>query len=88
MRVELVTTPIDVAAALSDCTAPECGAVTLFLGVVRCRHEGHAVDYLDYEAYPALALKTMHAIASRAAERWPLPRRSPFLCSLHEREWH
>ncbi len=70
--VELVRDPIDVSAMLAECSAPEAGAVSLFLGTVRNHHQGHAVEYLEYEAYEALARKCLETVAEAARSRWNL----------------
>ena len=58
-------------AAAASADGEGCGAVTMFAGLVRAHHQGKAVRYLEYEAYPALALKTFAQIADEAAEEWP-----------------
>ena len=68
--VELVTEPIDVSALLARVRTDACGAVAAFLGVVREQHEGRRVRGLSYEAYPAMAIEQMRAIAKEATERW------------------
>ena len=47
------------------------GAVVAFLGLVRNRNVGRRVQYLEYEAYEPLALKTFDGIAREAGRRWP-----------------
>ncbi|MYD73878.1 MAG: molybdopterin converting factor [Chloroflexi bacterium] len=48
----------------------EAGAVSLFMGVVRDNNLGRDVDYLEYDAYPAMATKVMRQIAGEIRERW------------------
>ena len=48
-----------------------CGALASFLGVVRATHQGRAVQYLDYEAFDALAVRTFEQIRDEARTRWP-----------------
>lgn len=48
-----------------------CGAVTLFLGLVRATHQGRAVDFLEYEAFAPLAIATFSQIQAEVAEHWP-----------------
>jgi molybdopterin synthase catalytic subunit len=48
-----------------------CGALACFLGVVRGRHQGKAVRYLEYEAFDALALKVFEQIDAEICEQWP-----------------
>ena len=47
--------PLDVAALHDLVLRPEAGAVSVFSGVVRNNNLGREVDYLEYEAYPAMA---------------------------------
>jgi len=47
------------------------GAVVTFLGLVRNHNQGRRVQYLDYEAYAPLALKTFARIADETRGRWP-----------------
>jgi molybdopterin synthase catalytic subunit len=47
------------------------GAVVTFLGLVRNHNAGRRVQYLEYEAYEPLALKTFVRIAGEIEARWP-----------------
>src|SRR5262245_52514066 len=47
------------------------GAIVTFLGLARNHNQGRRVNYLDYEAYAPLALKTFERIAGETRERWP-----------------
>jgi MoaE-MoaD fusion protein len=47
------------------------GAVLVFVGLVRNQHAGRQVDYLTYEAYEPLALRSFTLIADEVAERMP-----------------
>src|SRR6185436_12884351 len=47
------------------------GAVVAFLGLVRNHNAGRRVQYLEYEAYEPLALKTFERIADEVGHRWP-----------------
>lgn len=70
--VRLTTDPISVDDCLAAVRRPDCGAVVLFLGTVRDQTGGQPVDRLDYQAYPALALKEMIRLAEEARTRWEL----------------
>ena len=50
--------------------SPQAGAVSLFVGVVRDNNLGRDVDYLEYDAYPAMATTVMRQIADEIRERW------------------
>lgn len=51
----LVDGPIDPAPLLAAVAHPTCGAVVLFLGAVRNRHEGRAVTGIRYDAHRTMA---------------------------------
>jgi molybdopterin synthase catalytic subunit len=61
--------PLLVAALHAELADPSCGGFTFFEGRVRDHNEGHAVTRLEYEAFPALALKEGERILREAAER-------------------
>ncbi len=46
------------------------GAVAIFLGTVRDHNIGRKVLYLEYEAYPEMAVREMDRIRTRALERF------------------
>jgi molybdopterin synthase catalytic subunit len=62
---------LDAAAIAATVESPACGAVATFVGLVRNHNAGRRVEWLDYEAYPSLAVKTFERIGSEAAARWP-----------------
>lgn len=58
----------EVVARLAD---PANGAVVTFVGVVRCETGGREVLYLEYEAYPEMAVQTLRQVAGEVQDRWP-----------------
>lgn len=64
VHVALVSDPIDVPRLLQHVTHDSVGAVTLFLGTVRDLNDGREVSGIDYEAYGAMALSELQAIAT------------------------
>jgi molybdopterin synthase catalytic subunit len=50
---------------------PDAGGVVTFVGAVRDHSRGHSIRYLEYEAYPEMALREMAKIVDEAARRWP-----------------
>jgi molybdopterin synthase catalytic subunit len=73
-RFRVSAAPLDVAELSAAVAAPACGAVSLFVGVVRQENLGRRVTHLDYEAYAPLAIKSFEQIDREAAERWPAAR--------------
>ena len=63
--------PIDVDDVVAAVSRPHTGAVALFVGVVRDRTDGRAVDFLQYEAYEEMAVSKMAQIAGEARRQWP-----------------
>ena len=70
--IALVTAPIDIALLIAHVRTDACGAVATFLGVVRefTPGEPRAVERIHYEAYPAMALPEMEAIAAETRARF------------------
>jgi molybdopterin synthase catalytic subunit len=70
-RFVVATGPLDPARAAAAVESPDCGAVTLFVGLVRDHNIGRRVRYLDYECYQPLAVKSFERIGGEAASTWP-----------------
>jgi molybdopterin synthase catalytic subunit len=47
------------------------GAITPFIGLVRDHNQGRRVEYLEYEAYEALAVRALTRIVDEARQAWP-----------------
>jgi len=60
---------IDAKAVVARLKCPADGAAVIFDGVVRDNTRGRRTLYLDYEAYEAMALKQMEALAAEARTR-------------------
>lgn len=58
--------------AVEAVASPAAGAIDVFLGVVRDNNLGRDVQYLVYEAYPAMAEREMRAIGEEASSRFSL----------------
>jgi MoaE-MoaD fusion protein len=71
VRAELTSEPLDLARLVSEVSAPSCGGIASFLGVVRDQDEGRSVVALEYDAYDRLALAQLRAVAEEALGRWP-----------------
>ncbi|MBI3732963.1 MAG: molybdenum cofactor biosynthesis protein MoaE, partial [Chloroflexi bacterium] len=71
---EVVDHVIDERAVAGAVADPGAGAVCAFSGVVRDHSRGKRVLYLEYEAYPAMAVKQMRRIADEIKERWGITR--------------
>lgn len=78
----ITSEPLDIAAVLTLAQADHAaqaraadvdgpGALVLFVGVVRGRHQGHVVRGLTYEAFAPLAVASFERIAREAAQGIP-----------------
>ncbi|MFQ5343689.1 MAG: molybdenum cofactor biosynthesis protein MoaE [Anaerolineae bacterium] len=67
---KIVKEPIDTDQLVGSVEDPGAGAICTFLGVVRDNNLGREVDYLEYEAYPDMAVPAMQRIADEIRERW------------------
>ena len=70
-RCTLSDTPLDAAEVVERVAADDIGGVVTFVGTVRNEARGHAIQYLEYEAYPEMAEREMEKIVEQAASRWP-----------------
>ena len=67
--------PIDPLAALDFVSAPDCGAVVLFLGTVRDHSPGKPnVTRLEYEAYEGVVEAKIREIVAECRDKWPVRR--------------
>ncbi|MSP22681.1 MAG: hypothetical protein EXR66_06640 [Dehalococcoidia bacterium] len=58
----VTASPLDVAGVRALVLTPTSGAVVVFEGVVRGRHEGHEVLRLEYDAYVPMAEKVLRQV--------------------------
>lgn len=66
--------PIDEQAIAASVADPGAGGICTFSGVVRDNSQGKRVLYLEYEAYPEMAIKQMEVIAAEVRARWSIQR--------------
>jgi len=62
-RAWLTTEPLEVDAVAARVAGPDCGALVLFVGTVRDRHQGRTVERLAYSAYAPMAERRLLRIA-------------------------
>ncbi len=72
MLIRVTPDVLDTNEAIAAVESPEAGAVNVFLGVVRNNNLGRAVQYLEYDAYPAMAEKVMRELGEEARARFGL----------------
>ena len=74
-RFRVTEEPLDPSAAadlVELVRRDEAGAVALFYGVVRNHNRGRRVLYLEYDAYPSMAVKKMREVAAELRSRWEI----------------
>jgi len=69
---EVSREPPDLQRLMNFVRKDESGAVALFYGVVRNHNQGRRVQYLEYDAYPGMAVKKMREVAEEVRARWPI----------------
>lgn len=69
VHFHLTDSPIAITSLVSDLHDPAAGAEVTFDGRVRNHNDGHHVERLEYQAYPALALKVGQRILEQEAEK-------------------
>ncbi len=62
---------IDPVALTASVQTESCGALSLFVGVVRNRNDGRAVTGIEYTAYEAMALSEMRRIVEELEREEP-----------------
>ena len=72
MLIRVTPDILDTNEAIAAVETPAAGAVNVFLGVVRNTNLGRRVQYLEYDAYPAMAEKVMRELAEEARARFGL----------------
>lgn len=68
---EIVYGAISVDEVVSRLADRAVGAIVTFVGVVRGSTDGRETLYLEYEAYPEMAIKTLEQVGGEVQERWP-----------------
>ena len=71
VRAELTREPLDLSRLVSEVSAPSCGGIAAFVGVVRDHDDGRRVVALEYDAYDRLAREQIAAVAREASAKWP-----------------
>lgn len=71
--INITPDPLDASAIRSvveSISLPSDGGVVVFEGIVRDNARGRSVRYLEYDAFPEMALEQMRAIAAEVESRW------------------
>ena len=69
---EIVDNILDTRELAQKVASDKDGAVVTFAGIVRGNNQGKKVLFLEYEAYPEMALKMMQRIEDEIMETWGL----------------
>ena len=68
-RYEVAETPLSLDALCGSIGQPAAGAIASFLGIVRGVSRGRQVHYLEYDAYPEMAVAKMRQIGEELQEQ-------------------
>jgi molybdopterin synthase catalytic subunit len=68
----ITTDPLDPGPLVAAVRRDDAGAIALFFGVVRNENMGRRVQYLEYDAYPEMALKKMREVADEVRAKFPI----------------
>ncbi len=82
-RFYLGPAPLVADQVVAAVAGPATGGIVTFIGQVRDHSRGHTIAFLEYEAYPAMALKVMQEIAEAVALEVPGAR-----VAIHHRLGH
>jgi molybdopterin synthase catalytic subunit len=71
--VAVTTQHLDLQALVNEIASSGTGdgAVTPFIGLVRDHNQGRRVEFLEYEAYEPLAIRSLTRIVDEARRAWP-----------------
>jgi molybdopterin synthase catalytic subunit len=69
---EIVHDILDARKLVQQVATDKDGAVVTFAGIVRGKNQGKKVLFLEYEAYPEMALKMIQRIEDEIRETWGL----------------
>jgi len=68
---EITAEPLSADRLIAKVSNPYAGAILTFVGTVREFTHGKQTVFLEYEAYPEMAIKKMEEIATEIIEKWP-----------------
>lgn len=71
---EIVQDILDARQLVQKVASEKDGAIVTFAGVVRSTNQGKKVVFLEYEAYPEMALKMMQRLEDEIRETWGITR--------------
>ncbi|RYE16466.1 MAG: molybdenum cofactor biosynthesis protein MoaE, partial [Sphingobacteriales bacterium] len=70
--IKILEQPLDILFCIDWVTSADCGGLDVFIGTVRNATKGKQVLQLEFEAYPAMAVKELEKIVQQAFEQWPV----------------
>ena len=70
--IQLLTTPLSIAACETAVLTPDAGGSVVFIGTVRNKTQAKTVTRLEFEAYQPMAISEMRKIAEQAIEKFPV----------------
>jgi molybdopterin synthase catalytic subunit len=68
--IQLTREPLDRNALIAAVSHASVGGIAIFEGVVRDHARGKQIRYLEYDAYPEMAVQQIRVIVDEAQKRW------------------
>lgn len=72
--IELLHGQLSLQSCVDFVRCPGSGGIVTFVGTVRDVSEGKQVEYLEYEAYEAMAAEKLQQVVDETCHRWPVQR--------------
>ncbi|VVC35434.1 Molybdopterin synthase catalytic subunit, eukaryotes,Molybdopterin biosynthesis MoaE [Cinara cedri] len=69
--LKIENSELDVCSAIKAVNTPQCGAISIFIGITRENFNGNKIKTLFYEAYESMALNEMESITILVRQKWP-----------------
>jgi molybdopterin synthase catalytic subunit len=70
IMIEITEKKIDVQKVIDSVRSPDCGAVSVFIGMVRNHSRDKDVNALEYEVYGEMAEKMIEKIIDEIKSKW------------------
>ncbi len=70
--IEITRDPISTQPIIDRVRKNSHGAIVTFIGTVRDNADGKKVLYLEYEAFPEMAIKKLNEICAEINDRWKI----------------
>ena len=70
VQIQIISTPLNITAAIEWVMAPDLGGIDVFIGTVRNSTKGKTVVRLEFEAYEPMAINEINNIVKQVFSKW------------------